>query len=167
MDRRKSEPPELTALCERVRQWREESGGGRGKAVPEAVWQEAERVAQLAGVYATAQATRLNYTGLKERVRAASGSTAPSNSGKNKQRTAAVVPRARPRRVAAEADRVRKGDSGASSVPRFVALAVSPPGSAPQATIEVVGRGGERMRVQVSGVLDVVGVLQTFWRRAS
>lgn len=165
MDPRTSEPAELTALCERVRQWREDSGGGRGKPVPQEVWREAERVAQLVGVYATAKATGLNYTGLQERVRAVCGAATPGGRQK-KQRTVAVVPRARSRRVAREADRGRQAESGAGSVPRFVALAVSPP-SAAQATIEVVGRGGERMRVEVSGVLDVVGVLQTFWRQAS
>jgi hypothetical protein len=166
MDRRKSELAELTALCERVRQWRVDSGGGRGKPVPEPVWQEAARVAQLAGVYATAQATRLNSMGLKERLHAAGLAAAPGPSG-TKQRTAAVVPRARPRRVTAEAGRGGPGEGGTSSGPRFVALAVSPPSSAPQATVEGVGRDGERMRLEVSEGLDIVGLMQTFWRRAS
>ena len=50
---------ELVALSARVAQWRKESGGGRGSRIPEALWEEAVRVAGIVGLYPTARALPL------------------------------------------------------------------------------------------------------------
>jgi hypothetical protein len=50
---------------------------------------------------------------------------------------------------------------------RFVAVQLSPSRPGQQTTIELVGRRGGRMRVEVTGDVDVASVLETFWRRAS
>lgn len=58
---------ELITVGRRFAEWRKRSGG-RGTRIPESLWDEAARVAQVRGVYATARALRLNYDGLKARI---------------------------------------------------------------------------------------------------
>ena len=50
---------------------------------------------------------------------------------------------------------------------RFIALRMAPPSAAAKTTIEVWGRQGDRMRVDVTGETDVAALLQTFWGRPS
>ena len=57
---------ELQGLMGRIEQWRNEPG--RGRSMPEALWQEASAAAQKLGVYAVSRVLRLNYQGLKRRV---------------------------------------------------------------------------------------------------
>jgi len=134
---------ELTELCRRVNEWRKREGGGRGSRIPASLWDDAVRVAQVEGLYATARATRFNYERLKDRVAAVQGAGA----------------------MVAGAAEDEAGRHGAS--PRFVAVQVAEPRAGSHATIELVGREGERMRVEVVGDLDLAGLVQTFWRRAS
>lgn len=51
----------LVELRDRVQAWRRREGGGPGKRVPDELWEQAVRVARVAGLTATARATRLNY----------------------------------------------------------------------------------------------------------
>lgn len=63
---------QMVALQRRLAAWREAHGGRahRGAPIPEDVWAEAARVAEHAGVGATARATRLHPTRLRERMTA-------------------------------------------------------------------------------------------------
>ena len=57
--------------------------------------------------------------------------------------------------------------------PKFVEVVLEPArevgavGAAGKAVIELMGRHGERMRIEVAGptAVDVVGLSQTFWSR--
>ena len=58
---------ELAAARRRFEHWRKRHGG-RGRRIPEPLWIEAARVAQVAGVQQTAGALRLKLERLKDRV---------------------------------------------------------------------------------------------------
>lgn len=58
---------ELAAARGRFEQWRNRHGG-RGRRIPEPLWIEAARVAQVEGVYQTARALRLKLERLEDRV---------------------------------------------------------------------------------------------------
>jgi hypothetical protein len=173
---------ELTELRARVLQWREQ-GGGRGSRIPDELWQEAIQVARIDGVYATAKATGFKYEQLKKRggqrgqekgpavgvvveKRRADGTLA---GGKNKQCKMKATGEA-------DAGSVSKPESGSGGAQgddvhggaRFIALQVAPPPSSGSHTrIEVVGRHGDRMQVQIAGELVVVGLVQALWSRSS
>jgi hypothetical protein len=57
----------LSALDRRLRRWRE-SFGGRGRALPAWIWDEATKVAREQGVQAVARRLRLNGVSLERRV---------------------------------------------------------------------------------------------------
>jgi hypothetical protein len=167
MRHQKNRSPELVELCARMSQWRQEEGGGRGSRIPEELWQEALRVARIDGLHATAQAARLNYERLKQ-WNGAKRNQAPS-AGVGEKRRGQVMPTRKK-----EQDRVA-GTSGSMRIDpehvedaggaRFVALQmgqVSPP---PLTTIELMGQNGDRMRVEVCGGVDVVGLVHRFWSR--
>lgn len=61
---------QMVALQRRLAAWREAHGGRahRGAPIPEDIWAEAARIAGHAGVGATARATRLHPTRLRERM---------------------------------------------------------------------------------------------------
>jgi hypothetical protein len=69
---------DLKKLSEAIAKWRAD-GGGRGKKIPEELWNEAVRVARSDGVWRTAKATRLTYESLKRQIARAGGdgTTAP------------------------------------------------------------------------------------------
>jgi hypothetical protein len=111
--------------------------------VPEDLWNAAVEVARVEGVHATSKALRFNYYSLKDRlVRADS----------------AALTRRKPDRD-----------------PTFVEVQMpSLPSLAPRESpindktvVELVGTGGARMRIDVTGTsrVDVVGLAQAFWSR--
>lgn len=159
---------ELRALRERVAAWRKQ-GGGRGSRIPEPLWDEAVRVARTSGLHATAQATRFNYERLKERSGKADGSgadTAPVDVRAGAEQRADLVVEGSKKRAVAAGNGGTRG-AGVADGARFVALQMAPGRAGSQTMIELVGRDGERMRVEVTGEVDVVGLVQTFWSRQS
>ena len=141
MKRASEATTDLEALCSRVAHWRKHRGGGRS-VVPEALWDAAVVVARVEGIHATSKALRFNYYSLKDRLVAAD-SAAPSP---------------------------RNADQGATFVEVQMPslLSVAPRESAPdgKTLVELVGAGGARMRIDVTGTtsVDVVGLAQAFWR---
>ena len=142
---------ELVALCGELAQWRKHGGGGRGKRIPEAVWQQAAAVARVDGVLATARATRLNLERLQACVTAAE---------------ATELPRGTQRRVSR-----RQGDDALAQShaerrgPQFVSVELAPSARRPALTIELIGRSGERMRIESADGLDLADVVHSFWSR--
>jgi len=139
--------PELTELRTRVLQWRKHDGGGRGTRIPEKLWQEAILVARIDGVYATAQATRLNYRRLKE--------LCDEVAGRGKE------PAQVPVRGQSKSPQVTQGGTGGGA--RFITVPMAAPRIGPHATIELVGRHGDRLRVEVTGELDLSGLMASLW----
>ena len=131
---------QLKALRDRVEHWRKHRDGGRSM-VPEDLWNSAVEVARVAGIHATSKALRFNYYSLKDRLVLAD-SAAPNQ---------------------------KKTDRGATFVEVQMPLLPSPTprGSAAggQTIVELVGTGGVRMRVDITGTsnVDVVGLAQAFW----
>jgi hypothetical protein len=62
-----------------------------------------------------------------------------------------------------------RGDAevAAGSNSRFIAVRMPAVAPASRTCIEVVGRHGDRMRVEVAGDIDVIGLAQAFWGRQS
>jgi hypothetical protein len=140
---------ELVALCGQLAQWRKHGGGGRGKRIPEGVWQQAAAVAQVDGVLATARATRLNLERLQACVAAAE---------------------AAPRRTVRQPSGRQGGDAVAQNPPerrrpQFVSVELVPPARRPALTIELISRSGERMRIESADGLDLVDVVHGLWSR--
>jgi hypothetical protein len=71
---------QMRTVREHVEAWRRQ-GGGRGSVVPERLWREAAGVARVEGVWATAQALRLNYERLRDKVAATGARQAKSGAG--------------------------------------------------------------------------------------
>jgi hypothetical protein len=114
--------------------------------VPEDLWNAAVVVARVEGVHATSKALRFNYYSLKDRlVRADS----------------AALTRRKPER---DATFVEVKMPSLASVP-----SLSPRESTvdDKTVVELVGRRGGRMRIDVTGTsrVDVVGLAQAFWSR--
>jgi hypothetical protein len=149
----------MNELCERVQAWREQVGGGPGNRIPDELWEQAVRVARVAGLTATARATRLNYDRLKQRS-GARHSAAEVAAGPTPTRGRASQLKAKPNAVmrSCGVQRERARDSGAG----FVALQVAPRPTGKQTTIELTGRHGERMRVEVHGELDLSSLVHAF-----
>jgi len=142
---------ELNDLGRRVAEWREEHGG-RGSRIPDEVWQDAVRVAGVDGVWATAKALRFNYEALRRRVRQGGSGTVVE-----KPRKVGGTAATRARRT-----EVAPGGSGGA---RFIALEMGQLGGAGRTVIDLLGRHGDRMRVDVAGGVDLAGLVQTFWSR--
>jgi len=133
---------QLEALRGRVEHWRAHRDGGRSM-VPEDLWRAAVEVARVAGVHATSKALRFNYYSLKDRlVRADSTALTP----RKPDREAIFVEVQMPARP--------------SLAPRQEAVS-------DKTVVELVGTGGARMRIDVTGAsrVDVVGLAQAFWSR--
>jgi hypothetical protein len=123
-----------------LERWRR-AHGGRGRPIPPALWSDAARVARAHGVEATARALRVNPTKLARLV-----GMAPRGAGITN--------------VAAEAATFVELDGLRLGGGRREAGAV----------IELVGRDGERMRIEVMGEVrgvDVGALARAFWSRAS
>lgn len=130
----RTETRQLNALHVRVERWREQRGGKRAR-IPEELWSAAVEVARVAGVYATVQATRFDYYGLKGRMALAESKETEEGSEKT------------------------EGEA-------FIELPNGAFGGSGKTVVELVGRRGERMRIDVSGTspVDIVGLAQAFWR---
>ena len=128
---RRTTSRELMAVQRRVEAWRRREGG-RGSRIPEALWNEAVEVSQVAGLHATARALHFNYERLKERA----GPSAGKQSGNAKQFVEFQLPQV---------------SGGANLI------------------VELLGREGEQVRMELSGLsgMDVVALAQTFWKRPS
>jgi hypothetical protein len=171
MRKPKTTSKELAELRARVTQWRGQEGGGRGSRIPEELWQEAVRVARSDGLYATAKALQFNYERLKERSGELEKEREPAT-----QVAEIVKAKASSRKL-----RSRAGKGGGRSLlasspdgergdpsARFIALKVAPVApsrTGSQTMIELWGHHGERMRVEVAGGIDVVGLVQSLWGR--
>jgi hypothetical protein len=133
---------QLEALSNRVEHWRKQRDGGRSK-VPEDLWNSAVEVARGAGVHATSKALRLNYYSLKDRLVLADGE-APSQKEAGSGATFVEV----------------QMPSVRAPIPRESA-------AGGQTVVELVGTGGDRMRIDVTGSsnVDVVGLARAFWSR--
>ena len=135
---------QLEALRGRVAHWRAHREGGRSM-VPVDLWNAAVEVARVAWVHATSKALRFNYYSLKDRLERAD--------------SAALTP--------------RKPDRGATFVevqmPSLPSLASRESAVNDKTVVELVGTGGARMRIDVTGAsrVDVVGLAQAFWSRPS
>lgn len=119
----------MRAVRRRLQCWRR-NHGGRGRRVPEELWELAAEVARVEGVEATARALRLDAVRLARRLEGGA------------------------RQVA----------TGAQRAPlEYVELEASEVGVRQRASVvEVVSRGGERLRIEVAGTVDVPGVVRAF-----
>lgn len=124
---------QLKEVQRRVERWRER-GGGKGRRMPEELWQAAAEVARVEGLYTTSRALRVEYNRLKQRVTSAAVSSTTS--------------------------------SVSSS---FVELDMGQLCGACKTVIEVCGRGGDRMRIEVTGAeaVDIIGLTQTLLSQRS
>lgn len=149
----------LTELCQRVAAWRKEDGGGRGSRIPDELWDAAVRVARVEGLYDTSQALRFNYQRLRDRIERADG-------GKCTGGKACIAGN----RSIESSDTKASGGSGEASVAksagsRFVTVQMGELGVGGRTVIDLAGRYGDRMRLELPGGVDVVGLVETFWRR--
>jgi hypothetical protein len=134
--------PELSALCAQLKQWRQQGGGGRGKRVPGALWQQAATVAQADGAWKTARATRLNYDRLRARM--AKSETAGADQSSRSQLPRAPAKRRTPPRPSTPAPSTSEPALAAA---QFVAVQMKPAPHTPSLTIEPIRQSGERMRI--------------------
>ena len=122
-------PVELKGLHRRIEAWRRTQPGTR--PMPEELWKDASGFARKLGLYRVSRALRVNYGGLKRRLRA----SAPLG----------VVSRTR-----ARAASVSRPDFIELSGPApFAALSEAPAGS--DAMVEVVTPDGTRLTIRVKG----------------
>jgi hypothetical protein len=115
--------------------------------VPEDLWNAAVGVARVAGVHATSKALRFNYYSLKDRLVRADSAALTQRKADREATFIEVQMPARP--------------SLPSLAPRESAVS-------DKTVVELVGTGGARMRIDVTGTsrVDVVGLVQAFWSRA-
>jgi len=159
MARRKS--PELKDLVKRVAEWRAREGG-RGSRIPDQLWQGAVQASRTVGVWATAKALHFNYEALKRRFNQAGGreEATPSKRGK-----VGIASGAGP--MATWAKPADLGPMTGNAEASFVAFPIGELGAGGRAVIDLVGRHGDRMRVDVAGGVDIVGLVRTFWNGQS
>src|SRR6266545_1432275 len=132
---RRAASAELTRLTEAVAKWRA-AGGGRGSRIPEELWNEAARVAQIDGTWRTAKAIAFRYDTLKKAGIVFGSTKAPATAKVN--------------------------DAPKS----FVALEMGPAVvGGIRTVVELEGRHGDRMRLELAGSVDVRGWVEKFWGR--
>jgi hypothetical protein len=178
MARERTASRELTKLSEVVAKWRAQHGG-KGSKIPDELWDEAVRVAGIDGMWRTAKTLRFRYGRLKEQSARSDGSertkvpveTAPAVKVRGEEQSRASEPGNRGarrlyRRARAElalanttAPSKLKGRS------HFVAVEMGSLPGGGGAIIELAGRHGDRMRVEVTGGVDVCSLVENFWRR--
>lgn len=149
---RRSTSQELNKLRQRVAEWRAREGG-RGSQIPDQLWNDAVGVARDVGVWATAKTLHFNYERLKDRVKQAGDGESIAMVRQAERAERATATRVKHAGVAP------KGTAG----PSFVALEMGQLCSAGRTVIELVGRHGDRMRIELTGGVDVVGLVQTLW----
>lgn len=130
------EPEDLVVACRALAEWRQ-AHGGRGRAIPEAVWARAVDIARRVGVARVARALRLDSRRLQARMPA----------------------RDRARRGGLQFVEL----TGVAAVPAD-APAVA---RASAMVVEFAGQDGRRVRVEVSGGDSsrevVVALARSFW----
>ena len=142
---------ELQGLMGRIEQWRNEPG--RGRSMPEPLWQEASAAAERLGVYVVSRVLRLNYQGLKRRAHSNSKSDSKGDS-----------------RAPASTRRAQFIDlssiAGAAQVAQ-VAGVTPEAAEAQEAVVEVVATDGTRLTVRVkAGAANLVALVNAFRGRA-
>jgi len=155
----------LVELCGRVQEWRVQSGGGPGRRIPEALWEHAVGVARVEGVSATARGTGLNHDRLRQRSREQDKAGSARVSGSVELGVARASARGQVRAAALARSCGIKPETARSETSLgagFVALQVATRRQGRPTTIELYGRAGERMRVEVEGELDLSGLVQAF-----
>jgi hypothetical protein len=138
---------ELKALKKKVNEWRKRRD--RRTRIPQELWEEAVRTAEIDGVWARSRATRFNYPELKERLAGA-------------RRRRALVP------TRMVTDRVGDGsDSDGTDGGReaFVELCMRSAGDGKRTVVELMRHSGDRMRVEVAGGVDLAGLARAFFGR--
>jgi len=147
---KRAKGPELLALEARVQRWRKHRESKISR-IPREIWDEAVGVVAIEGVHATAKALRFEYYALKKRVEQAQAEHKPVGS-----RLATVT------------------DTAVDEPPKTTFVQVQMPHSDTEQcngrmVIELTGRGGDRMRIDAADAasVDVVGMVQAFWSRAS
>ena len=113
-----------------------EQRGGRGGRIPRELWDAAIAVARRDGVFATAQAIGFNRGRLADRLARESG----GGEGEH----------------GAAAEHEREGGFVAVEVPR-------PDGAV---VVDVMGRHGERMRIEGMGSADASALIDRLWKLA-
>lgn len=173
--------PELIELARRVAKWREREGG-RGSRIPDALWADAVRVSGTTGVWATSKALHFNYQALQTRAEEAADDARnnaanevlakrvraqrPGRNGAGRvEHEPFVAAQAGVASAAKHAEAVPTNEIASPSNPSFIALEVGQLAGPGRAVIDLVGRLGERMRVEVAGPVDLAGVVQAFWSR--
>jgi hypothetical protein len=171
MGRKRTPSEDLAKLSEAVARWREQhGGGGRGRTIPEELWNEAVRVARLDGLWLTAKATRLQYDAIKQRIARADGSevtTAVRASAQHRGRR--HERRACPNRRGMRAMASKRGATRRQH--EFVELSAAQLLGAPSTTgtvVEVEDKAGVRMIVRLAKqahVDEVARLISVFRRR--
>jgi hypothetical protein len=136
----------LIDLRERVDTWRRKQG--KRTRIPQELWDAAVQVAGTDGLWATARATRFNYEKLRQMVASA------RRQRRSVHNALAVI----------DQPRLRCGVP-ARVEPAFVELPVGAMGGLNRTVIDMLGRQGDRMRVDTGGGVDVVGLVKAFWSR--
>jgi len=159
VERRREPSQALKTLTERIDAWR--TAQGRRSMIPDELWDAAVEVAKGSdGVWLTQQLTRFHYGKLKTKVAEAS----------HRGRKALVVhervaPVTANRVVTKPKTAVVRGKSEKpSGAAGFIELPMTTLTDGGRTVIEFVGRHGDRMRVEATGGVDLVGLARTFWR---
>jgi hypothetical protein len=151
-------PPNMRRLYRHFERWRSAHSGRL--PIPERLWPAAAELAREHGVSSTANALRLDYGRLKQRVEAAvpvaSGGFAKAPAALRNYRQAQSGER---RRSAA----LRRGQSRPQP-PAFVELLAPRPGGSPECRVELEGPRG-RMRVDFKGIatVELVALSRALW----
>jgi hypothetical protein len=135
------ERSKLSAVRQRLERWRERHGG-RGRRIPEELWNAATEVARVDGVGSTARALRLDVGLLARRLEVAS-------------RPADLVP---VQAMASEAPRA------SDDFIELDARALSAPG---QMVVRLESEDGEKLELELSGACmpSAVQLARAFWSR--
>ena len=129
---------DLSALCERVEQWREHREGPRAR-IPEELWEAAVGVARVEGVAPTCRALRFDYDRLKGRMELA---VSRKSGGRSERSEVAAFVELGPGQLTG---------AGGRTVVEIVGQ-----------------RGGRlRVDVSGTSSVDVVGLAQAFWSHES
>ncbi len=153
---------QLTEARRRIERWRRERTS-RKEAIPEHVWSAAVAAARADGIWSTSRALRLEFNRLKAQVVGTRGNAltlARSATAKSTGRCGVD-------------GRAEIGKPRGPREPAFVEVVLDPAresdpaGAVGKAVIELMGRQGERMRIEIAGstAVDVLGLSQTFWSR--
>jgi len=109
--------------------------------MPEDLWQVAVLLTRKHGLNPVARALNLDYYSLKRRSKPSGGKRVRASQGgsRNHQKE--------------------------SSPPAFVEVGLTSPQIPPECVLELVGPRGVKMTVRLRGAVDVVALVEAFWRR--